>query len=406
MANVSTTNNAALLKRWYTAKRVQEQTYKVSPFWAMVRKRTDFTGAALGVAIVTDGPVGGRSHTFATAQSNKSAGTEKQFLITRQRDYSLISIDNDAILASRDKKGSFLSLARMKMDQSLRNLVDNLSVSLYTNHGGARAQVGSTSTTTLTLSNTQHISRFAIGQVLDTSTTDGTSGSADGGGIAVTGIDRDAGTLTAASNWTGASNFSDNDYIFVDGDFGADFHGLDSWLPAAAPTSGDSHFGVDRSVDPVRLAGVRYNASALTLEEGLIEAETRAEGVNNGDPAVCLMHPTEVSKLKIELTGRQEFEAVSARDRADISFKALVVNGTRRPIKVIPDVHCPTAVAYMLDMDTWTFASLGPAPQFTNALGHQFQWDTSSDSLEMRAAVYGNLYCDAPGKNVRITLPS
>ena len=162
MAAVTTSANAALYKRWYENRRnVLDTTYPNAPLWAMLPKREDFTGAALGVAIITDGPVGGRSATFSNAQSNKTAGSESQFLITRVKDYGLISIEQEAILASKDDKGAFLKMARLKTDQTLKTLTHNLSVALYGNGGGARGQVGSTSTTTLTLKDTNDVVNFA-----------------------------------------------------------------------------------------------------------------------------------------------------------------------------------------------------------------------------------------------------
>lgn len=402
---VSTTNNAALYKRWYTDKRVQDLTYPESRLFALLPKMTNFTGAAMGVAVITDGPVGGRSATFSNAQSNKSSGTEKQFLVTTVKDYSLISIENEALLKARDDKGAFLRMAKFKTDQALKSLVHNLGVGLYSNNGGSRGQVGSTSTTTLTLKDTKDIVNFAVGMVLDSDDTDGTSGAVDGASITVTAIDRSAGTLTGSANWTTSSFFQDDDYIFAKGDFGAGVHGLDAWLPATAPTGGDSFFGVDRSVDTDRLAGIRYDGSNEPIQEALINAEAQAM-IAGADPGVVFMHPTEVAKLKLELGAKVEYDVVKSPDRGDISFKSLALMGSRRELRIVADTFCPASVAYMLDMASWTFASVGPAPMIFNAMGHRFQWDSSADSMEIRTGYYGNLWCNAPSHNVRITLPS
>lgn len=402
---VSLGNNGALFQRVYHKGRVQDLTYPVSKFWAMVPKETNFGGASKAVAIITDGPAGGRSHAFATAQSRKTGGTEKQWLITRVKDYSLISIETETIMAGNKDKGTFLRIASKKTDQALKNLVYNLGVGLYTNHGAARARVGSTSTTTLTLADPRDITKFAVGMYLDSSTTDGTSGSADGGSVQVTAINRRLGTLTAAGNWTAAGNFSNNDYIFQEGDFGLGVSGLDSWLPATDPTS-TPFFNVDRSVDTDRLGGIRYDGSNEPIEEALQNAEAEVVGVAGGDPMVVFMHPTEVAKLKVSLGSKVEYDMMKSSDRADISFKTVALVGSNREMRIVGDVHCPKGVAYMLDLSTWAFASLGPAPMIGRAMGAQFQWDTNADSVEIRTMYYGNLYCTAPGFNVRIALPT
>lgn len=407
MANVSTTNNAAVLQRWYKEGRVHDMTYRISPLLGILPKREDFFGEAMGFAIIGEGPVGGRSATFSNALSNKSAGKEKQFLLTRQKDYCIVSIDREAIKATNGNKGAFFKLAQRKIDQAHKVLVDNMGFMLYNNGGGARAQVGSTSTTTLTLLDTRDIHNFAVGQYLDSSTTDGTSGAADGGSIQVTGINRSAGTLTAGSNWTGAGNFADNDYIFVVGDFGNAISGLDSWLPATAPTGGDSHFGVDRSEDTDRYAGIRVDGSSLSIEEALITAEAELVGVAGADPGVVMMNPVDVKNLKIELGARIVYDFMQPRNsKGKMSYRTIVLQGSRMELRVVADMYCPKGVAYMLQPETWEFATLGAAPDICEALGHDFQWEASEDALQMRFGWFGNLGCYAPGYNARITLPS
>jgi len=48
--------------------------------------------------------------------------------------------------------------------------------------------------------------------------------------------------------------------------------GLAAWVPNVDPPIGDNFWGVNRSADPTRLAGLRYNAASQTIEEGLTSA--------------------------------------------------------------------------------------------------------------------------------------
>ena len=72
----------------------------------------------------------------------------------------------------------------------------------------------------------------------------------------------------------------------VVGDRNLKVSGLEAWLPPAPPVLGaDNFFGVDRGVDPTRLAGIRgvFNA---TIEQTLI-ATASLIGREGGRPDYC-----------------------------------------------------------------------------------------------------------------------
>lgn len=135
--------------------------------------------------------------------------------------------------------------------------------------------------TVLPLSNAQQIVQFEVGMLLVASATQGGAPSSDT--VLVTAVDRANGivygTASAASlsgNWAIGSGAA---YLSVSGDLPASgasstssylaLSGLAAWLPVTTPASNDSFWGVNRSADPTRLAGCRYNAASYTIEEGL-----------------------------------------------------------------------------------------------------------------------------------------
>ena len=81
--------------------------------------------------------------------------------------------------------------------------------------------------------------------------------------------------------------------------------GLAAWIPSVAPTVGDNFYGVDRSIDSTRLAGVRYNGSAESIEEALVDASNllAREG---GKPEIGIMGFASFSAL-IKALGRQTY---------------------------------------------------------------------------------------------------
>jgi hypothetical protein len=101
-----TAANAAL-KELYDGQAVETLVYKKNPFLAMVPKFTEFGGKYKPVPIIT-GVSQGRSSTFANAQANQSPAQIESFLLTSKNDYSIASIDNKTLLASKTDKMAFI----------------------------------------------------------------------------------------------------------------------------------------------------------------------------------------------------------------------------------------------------------------------------------------------------------
>lgn len=400
MANVTVTSADAVLKRLFKPDKVKNLAYQRAPFLAMVPKSNKFGGNALKIPIVHEDPQGG-SRTFTTAQSNKGAGAESAFLVTRVKDYGLTSIDLEAIKAAMGDATAFLNLANAKIKGTINMVANNLGTSLYRNTGGARGRVGSTSTTTLTLLNPSDVVNFAVGMVIDSDDGDGTSGAVDGDPRTITAIDRVAGTLTTSANWTGSGNYSNNDYLFRQGDFGLSVAGLDAYLDSSA----GALFGMTRTSDVTRLAGVHYNGSGDNLDEALIKAESLVNR-EGGMPDTILMNHEDARDLRIYLGNRVEYDIVRSPDLATFGFKTAVMQGNSGQLKIVPDRCCPKGIAYVLTLSSWRWYSLGEAPMILEGLGNKFIWDYNGDSVEIRVGYYGNLTCDAPGYNARVTLPS
>ena len=222
MGVLDTTALAAVLKTQYTQKKVHLLTYENNPFWAMVPKRTDFVGANKVVAIRNGAPQG-RGASFAVGLGNMSASVFNKFTVTRVKDYAFAQITGEAIEASAKDAGSLLTGLKTEIDGAIYTCMRSLAISLFRNSGGARGQISAgsnTGTATITLANIDDIVNFEVGMVLNTSTTDGTSGSKKSGTVTITALDRDAGTLTASGNWTaGIATAAASDFIFKNGDF-------------------------------------------------------------------------------------------------------------------------------------------------------------------------------------------
>ena len=106
-----------VLKQHYTNDRVENMVYKDNPLLAMLPKYEQFGGENLKLPIKYGIPQG-RSATFSTAQANKTNSQYKAFLLTRSKDYSLASIDNETIEASKGNSNAFLEAATTEIENN------------------------------------------------------------------------------------------------------------------------------------------------------------------------------------------------------------------------------------------------------------------------------------------------
>ena len=399
----------AALKELYSGQAVENLVYEDNPFLAMVPKFTEFVGRNYPQPIITGVPAG-RSASFAGAQTYQSQSKVDAFLLTRVSDYAVASISNEAFQASKSDKGAFLEGLKLTVDGAFRAATLSLNTSLFRSGTGTLGVgVFTTAASTITLSTPADIVNFEINMPLQASASDG--------GPSVTGdttlgyvisIDRGAGTMIvsltlggAAGNptgWTNAGTF----YFRCFGDNNAKIKGLAAWLPKTAPTA-TLFFNVDRSVDVVRLGGVRYDGSAQNPEEALIDG-SHLIAREGGKPDTAIVSYATFAALEKSLGAKVQY--VDAKSPANIAFRGIMINGANSTIKAFPDRSCPTQTAYLLTMNTWKLRSLGEAPQILKYEdGLMTLRSASADSLEVRVGYYAQLGCSAPGWNGVISMP-
>lgn len=401
MATLDMTSFASALKVHYTPQRIQNMVYRDNPLLAMLPKYEQFGGKNLPIPIKYGTPQG-RSQTFATAQANKTASKYKDFVLTRVHDYSLASIDNETLEASQGNANAFIEAATSEIDGAIQSATRSLAVALYRSKSGSIGQVASTvntATAVIPLADIESVTNFEVGMSIVASTADG-GGSVKNSAHTIIGVDRDLGELTVNSVLTTGDDWAAADFIFVEGDYDAKVSGLLSWIPSSAP-SATTFFSVDRTADVTRLGGIRYDGSALPIEEALISAASRAarEGAK---PDYCFMAYSAYANLEKALGSKVQY--VDMKVNPEIGFRGILINGPRGPIKVVPDQNCPSDRAFMLQLDTWKLYSLGKAPKILDSDGMKMLRDSAADSVEVRVGYYAQLGCNAPGFNVNIKL--
>ena len=403
MATLNSAAADAVLKVLYDDQKMQKVTYTDRPFFAMVPKKENFGGRNYPLPLQYGNPQG-RSATFATAQANKSSSSFTEFLLTRSKDYGLASIQNEMIDASKNDKEAFISLLENEVDSTIDSVANAISVDLFGNGSGSRGQLSSAQTladTTWVLSDAEDIVKLEVNMKIVLSAAKGGGAVKSGAGYIVS-VDRDAGTFEVSATLGGAPADVDvivataaaSDYIFVEGDYDNKIKGLDAWIPDTAPGA-TAFFGVDRSADVTRLAGVRYDASSYTIEEGLQKGISRMvrEGAT---PDKIIMNHEKLQDLILALGSKVQY---IEHDIGKIGFRSVRIHGPKSIVDVFADKDCPFNRAYALTLKDWCFASLGKAPKLLTQDGNRILRENSDDACEVRVGYYGQLGCKAPGRS-------
>lgn len=421
-------NQVAALKELYPSDGdfMKDLVYAKNPLLALIPKNespSGFAGKYIPVPVVyATGQ--GRSHTFANAQAQQTAVGDISFFVYRISDYQLVTITNELLEATANDAGAFVEQAKLNMDTGFRNISNNLAHDLYASGTGSRGQIssagmttsGSTTACSWVLSNPAAIVNFEVNMLLVASATDGGVPSAST--VLITSINRATGAIGGTSSNAHSSDLSAEwaaaGYLTISGDVPAAgasgtgsylaVSGLAAWFPSSAPASNDSFWGVNRSVDSTRLAGIRFDGSGETIEEALIDgaALVAREG---GMPDMCFMGFASYAALVKSLGAKVQYVEVK-HDEVDVGFTGITIHAAYGQITVVPDRNCPPQTAYLLSMDTLKLRSLGKAPHvLTYGLeGLEGVRVGAADALEIRIGYYANLICSAPGWNAVVSL--
>lgn len=420
------TNQVAALKELYPENGdfMKDLVYAKNPGLALIPKDESPAGMAgkyIPCPLVYGTPQG-RSATFATAQGNQTAPYDVSFFVYRASNYQLVTITNELIEATKDDIGAFIDQVKLNMDTGFRNISNDLAHDLFAAATGERGQISSITTGVIVLTNPNDIVNFEVGMSLISYSVSGqtpTQSTAAAVGYVIA-VNRSAGSLTVAATQGGSAatptNWSTSfKYLAVEGDINfvsnglrpgnaLKIAGLSYWLPTTAPTSGDSFWGVDRSVDVTRLAGVRFDGSSESIEEALIDAASLVAR-EGGMPDMCFMNFASYAALEKSLGAKVQYVDVK-HEEADIAFAGIRIHAPYGPITVIPDRSCQPQTAYLLDLKVWKLRSLGKMPHVLTygVEGLQGLRVGSADALEVRIGYYGNLVCSAPGWNCVVQL--
>ena len=367
----------------------------------------------------------GRSHTFSSAQAQQTASGVESFFVYAIADYQLVTITNLLMEQTKSNAGAFVDEASRSLDNGFRNISNNMAFELFNGGTATRGVISAAGisnnagTITFTLADPQTVVQFEVGMTLQAAATDGgaalqnTPSTIDA--LTLTKVNRNTGVLVGttvqgapASTWVAGS------FLSVLGDIGIagsstiagmlGMSGMAAWIPSTDPTTGDSFWSVDRSKDPTRLGGLRYNASAQSISEGITSALALANR-EGAAPDLLIMDFTSYATLINELGAKVQYVQLQ-HDEVEVAFEAIHFHSAYGKIPVLADRSCPVNTCYAVTTDTWKLRSLGKAPHILvyGMEGLEGLRVGTADALEIRIGWYGNLICCAPGYNMYIKL--
>ena len=405
-ATVSALTN--ILKTRYDQKVFHQLFYRKAPFIGQLRKEETFGGNNARISLRYGAPQGG-SFQMPIAMANVTSSSDAAFLLTRVRDFQVSGISGEALAAGDGDENTLYNTLRGEMEGSMRNLNRSLQIHAWRNGGGQRGQLNNTTTATTvgTLLQAADITGFEVQMACDLSVDDGynnggtLAGVRPNGPLTIVALDRVAGTITFNANINTLTGAGTSDYIFRNGDYSLGPAGVQRWIPTVAPVAGDNMFGQDRSVDVVRLAGLRFSGGGGNKEETLLDAAELA-GREGAEDLVCFINNLDRSDIVKSLGSKAEYMPVNSTD-GDIGYRALNIEGPDSTIQIFSEVNVPRGKFFLLDMDTWFLKSAKGVPRILDDDGLKMLRESNNDGYQWRMGGYFNYANEAPGYSLNGT---
>ena len=412
---LDTTTFEPMLKEHYAPGPVMNMAAQKNKAWGMMNKRNRRPqgqgGGKFWVQPIQFGLPGGGSINFATAM----AATNNQslfdaFNVTRKSHYRRAEVQNEVIEASASGNMDAFEPAFDEFDKAIEAEGNYLNFRLFRSGGGFIARMTNTgfATTIMTLDDAAGTWAVRQGDVINLSAADGTSGAVKAGSLTVASVQRSDGTITFTGNISaGVATAAANDFVFLAGDFlgsgtGGAASGFSDWVPDTAPGA-TSYYGVNRSIEPEMLGGLRVDGTAAApVHEVLVDMVVAADNLG-GEPDVCFANPRALGTLTKQLEGK--WIIMKGRDyggkEAQIGYRGWQVTIEGHDVTIFSDRCCQVKRLWMLQMDTWTQFSAGTAPKFLlQRGGSMIKPSETADSFESRIGEYWGIACKAPGYNV------
>lgn len=374
-AGLDLTAGAALL-----APIVDRQVHSVMYSFDKAHLNPGFVAMKRGQAVLTPtgeewqmtveiGAMGATSGTYSVADTNMgdAPSTTKKFLIHPATIFTKAKLDGKMIDRCADQGGLVKAMSYVlesAMKAHMRKLCV-LSAGLPSGAGSGDFGSGALARITAVNASPAYIEvaagygrRFEINDKVVAAAAESSGGLRSATALQVTGViinqSETADRILLSADPTGVSwsAGSGGDYLFWEGTRNLAYKPQFAWNPQAAPTTGDSFFGVDRSIQPVRLAGNRQNCTGLTYRQALIKAGRKAASEGQVTDRIRLsLEDFEALCLESDELKTGELNG----ENTTIGFSGVKVAGIpgMKNVVVVPDESLPPGDGIVEDSSAW-----------------------------------------------------
>jgi hypothetical protein len=405
---------SAWLQKNYTPAKLTSMAERDRPLIAMFKK-VPAGGENLNVHL-DFGNAQGIGATFSQAKTRADATNLQgmKMVFDYVPLYSVATVSNNQLDLAEGAGGALSVFGGVKraIASAMDSLGDDLETAFFGDGWGTcgRIATGGISGSTATLENAGDVENFDIGMEVQLFASR-TSGAARNtpASLIVQGVDRENGKVTFTADIVATIPAAAAGDYFARKTLREDTAsptmkvplGLGGWVPSTAPTSGDSFGGKDRSVDPLKLAGIRVSISAGTSVRSAIYDIVNRSGKYRGQQGVAVMSWEKLGDLLKEIGNDVTYTDLKSSVDANLNYRLVTIQGPKGPIKIVPSAKCPNSLIYMLDMSTWELHVVNgdlirPAAR---KAGDGIIDDTSDDSIQIRFKSYCQLACISPMKN-------
>ncbi len=386
-------------------------TKKKLKYFQTVKRRTDFGGKYRDQAVQNENPQG-IGPTVEIAQGSMFQGNYLEWNVYRRKMYGTARIQGEALRAVKDKDDAFAALWRNEGDGTVMQLMEDTEIAMLRDGTGIIGRISSGSTvssTVITLEQPADIVCFKLNMRLGAVSTNTLSPTVRSGSARVTALNRKTGTVTVATTWSGEiTGLTAGDYLVRYG-FNASagtptcIEGLQS-LIAGGSTPGTLN-GLNRNVDPVRLAGQLHDATDQAMDEAIIDACSYVSQQGGEQPTCGFINPRNMANWKKSHQGRIRYDVVGVQSRmAAVSFKGISIEGDDgEPIVLMTSPFQPINEVPLIVMDDFVLDTLGQACGLADdGDGAEVTRMPTSDTYETRFVTYGNHWAHSLMSAIRV----
>lgn len=400
-------NSAAALKDWYSMA-YDDAAWRDNVFYGLVDKEA--SGGQQVIQSIKIGRTAGHGADVTQAIANASPESRRKFITPYGKSYAIENVDNTEIDLSGEDEGAIVELLGDAMEGCMRKVSEDLEFDCFGDGFGTRGVIASHTGAgpfVLTIGTVDAI-KWNIGDI-GVSSVAANSGSLDTGSFSVTAIDTDAGTLTVATTnaWAGGSN--DTHFIFFAADkiagslsVAQKVYGLKLWIPLTAPGAGVDSTGIDRSADPNKLAGVRFDCRGMDPKQAVNALVTQICINRSARPDAIFFNPVNYAAYEDSLQNQVQYVRTAGSGGAAMTyFDGIKHMGPKGPLTVYSAPGCDADRFYACTMDSWALrAPQNKAIRMAGRAGKDGLIDGyNGDYVQIRMKYSANLSCSFPGAN-------